>query len=312
MSNLSNISYDKIENDIMIVLYANIDTIFTQYSLFNKLISDKYDLKNSVSIHPNFKSKFLLVMINLMARYKDIHIFKDNGMYNIVCVSDNNVKIENLSKFKNPTNSSNSTNSTNSSNSSNSSNSTNSQDSIVDFGSNEILLMQDLIFELSPNEYMNWSEPSDANTIFHELILNNNTKHIERLINDNKFNFSVVNKHNQTPIDLINSPIMNKTIIMCLQKNLTKEKENSDYLTQNIISMKNDYESTKYKNKIIINTNIFSIILTKIVYNFACILLKIIDNFKFIFSLVFIIGLSYFLLNISNCFEKLIGDFNTI
>ena len=58
MSNLSNISYDKIENDIMIVLYSNIDTIFTQYSLFNKLISDKYDLKNSVSIHPNFKSKF--------------------------------------------------------------------------------------------------------------------------------------------------------------------------------------------------------------------------------------------------------------
>ena len=36
MSDLNDISIDKIETDVMSVLYANMDMIFTQYTLFNR------------------------------------------------------------------------------------------------------------------------------------------------------------------------------------------------------------------------------------------------------------------------------------
>jgi len=257
MSNLNDISIDKIEIDIMSILYANIDTIFTHYSLFNKLVRDKYDLNNtnSITIHSNFKSKFLLVVRNLMANYDNIKITKENNIYNIVCLSSQDIKTTKFFSFLNDTKIS---------------------LNYIELNDNDITSMYDYIYENNLNEYINWSDPFDGNSIFHELVANNNIKQIEKLINNNTFNYTIINNHNQTPIDLINSPATAKILTMLLIKNyniiknILEENQEKKYLLMKKNNDKFDYyESIEYKNKIINDTRFIDIILTKTnKYNF--------------------------------------------
>ena len=50
-------------------------------------MEDKYEGQYTNSIHPNFKSKFLLIIRTLMSKYDDIVVEKKNSMYYIVCLS---------------------------------------------------------------------------------------------------------------------------------------------------------------------------------------------------------------------------------
>jgi hypothetical protein len=252
MSNLNDISIDKIETDIMSVLYTNMDSTFTQYSLFNKLVSDKYDFSNTNtnSIHPNFKSKFLLIIRNLMSKYDDIKITKDGTTYNIVCLSDKNA---NTSKFSSPQNSS-----------------TENKSNNVELNENDISTMYDYIYDNHLNEFINWADPFDGNSVFHELVLTKNIKQIERLINENQFNYTITNNHNQTPVDLINSPQIARIMTLGLIKNLNLVKENLNKEKDNVNTLVNDfnkkmnmYESNEYKNKIISETGLGEIFLIK-------------------------------------------------
>jgi len=256
MSNLNDISMDKIETDLMSVLYANMDYTFTQYSLFNKLLNDKYDITNTNSafISSNFKSKFLLILRNLMSKYDDIKITRDDTIFNIVCLSSPDAK---------PIKFTNSLKDTKSNN--------------VQLDENDISGMYDYIWENNPNEYYNWNDPFDGNSIFHELVLNNNTKQIERLIGENLFDYSITNNHKQTPVDLIKTPQVAKILTLGLIKNLTltkekliTEKENVNMLVKNFNDKINFYESDEYKNKIINETKLFDILFIKTKkYHFA-------------------------------------------
>lgn len=247
MSSLNDILIDDIETTIMSVLYANIDCTFTQYSLFNKLVNDKYNITNNNTIPPNFKSKFLLVLRNLMSKYDDIKLTKDNGIYSIVCLSSSNanpIKLSNSSKVNIETS--------------------------VELDDNDVSLMYDYIYENCLNEYINWFDPFDGNSIFHELVLNNNTRHITRLVEENLFNYTITNNHNQTPVDLIKTTQVAKILTLGLIKNLNmireilnQEKKTTNMLVNNFNSKMNWYESYDYKNKVINETKLLDIIFTK-------------------------------------------------
>lgn len=242
MANLTDISIDKIETDIMSILYSNMDTKFNQYQLFNKLIVDKYDYNatNGEYIHPSFKSKFLLILRNLMSKYDDVKITKENSIYNIVCCSVSNpnepclVKLCKNDETKN----------------------------INTISQNDYTHMYDYIFENDLREYMNWSDPFDGNSIFHELVLHNNIKQITKLIDEGKFNYEILNNHNQTPIDLINDIQMSKVLTLGLIKNLNEIKQMYQQEVKNVDLLLNqihkncDYiKSDELKNKIISNTS---------------------------------------------------------
>lgn len=246
MSNLADISIDKIDTDVMSVLYANIDTTFSQYSLFNKLLSDKYDGQYTNTIHPNFKSKFLLVLRNLMSTYDDIKITKENGIYHVVCTSGTEKPIE-FNKIK-----------TN----------INIENPLV---LNDFAYMYDYIYDNNLKEYMNWSDPFDGNSIFHELVLSGNKNQIIKLMSLDQFNFFVKNNHGQTPIDLVNNQETSNIILTGLCKkliNLTNEfeidrknnKEEKSIMQKKLIY----YESNDYKNKIIDETSFYQFVRFKL------------------------------------------------
>lgn len=232
MTHINDIPIDKIENDIMSILYANIDNTYTQYSLFNKLMSDKYDFSNTNIIDPNFKSKFLLILRNLISKYDDIKITKNDKIYNIVCLSSQDA---NPLKF------------------------TNNEQVISELNDNDVSTMYDYIYENNMNEYIDWKDPFDGNTIYHELVLNNKIKQIERLINLNVFDYTIMNIHEQTPIDLIKTPQLAKIIIM----KLIQEKKNTNTKVDNLKSKIDFIESDKYKNQIIKETSLINILKIK-------------------------------------------------
>lgn len=255
MSNFNNISIDDIETNVMSILYANIDKVFTQYTLFNVLIQYKYDFKDTNFIHSDFKSKFLLVIKNLMSKYDDIKITRENMTYNIVCLSNSNIKFDELNKILD---------------------NNKSTTSNIKLDENDISIMYDYIFDNGLTEYINLSDPFDGNSIYHELVLSNNIKQINKLIEDGLFNYTIINNHNQTPIDLIKSPQMAKIITQQLIKKLNSNEEILkrkeivlDVFARNNNDMKIYYESDEYKNKIIFDTYLYDFITVKInKYNF--------------------------------------------
>jgi hypothetical protein len=211
--------------------------------LFDKLIKDKYDYKFTDGIHPNFKSKFLLVLRNLMSKYDDIKITKEGTVYNIICLSDTNPETISLIKSYDEPNDL-KTEQTNK--------------SVLEKA--DLSNMYDYIYDNNLTEYINWSEPFDGNSIYHELVLNNCVRQITKLIDNNAFNFSILNNHKQVPIDLIDinnielfSIMSNGLIknISNIQEKLNVEKNNTRLLLDNYNNKITFYESDEYKNMII-------------------------------------------------------------
>lgn len=245
MSNLSEISIDEIETGVMSVLYSNIDKKFTQYTLFNKLLENKYDGQYLNTVHSNFKSKFLLVIRTIGSKYDDIMVEKKDGICYIVCqsskehVQENSLYMEYIAKP-------------------------------IEFEKSDISNMYDYIYDNDLDEHMNWTDPIDGNSIFHELVLNNNVRQVKKLLEENKFNFEIVNNKNQTPIDLINSQSMSKLLvdefakkIIILTEKYNREKLNVKELFYNYNKTINHYESSEYKNKIILDTSFYDIVSKK-------------------------------------------------
>lgn len=247
MSNFSEISIEKIETDIMSVLYANLDMEFTQYTLFNKLLNDKYSDQyeniTGTTTNSNFKSKFLLILRNLMLKYDDIKITKKDRIYSIVCKSSHDSpsqiynNIDEISSKHNENN--------------------------FSLKKSDTNAMYDYIFENNMKEYMD-ADPFEGNSVFHELIMFDNIEYTAKLINEGKFNFEINNDQNQRPIDMINSLEMSKIIISGLEKKITQiEKKHEQEMCDidSSLGQLNDilshYESTDYKNLIICSTSIF-------------------------------------------------------
>lgn len=180
-----------------------------------------------------------------MSKYDDIVVEKKNGLYYIVCLSskeDMEEKPLYMEQTAKP----------------------------IQLVKKDMADMYDYIYDNDLNEYMIWCDPFDGNSIFHELVLNNNIKQTSRLIEENRFNFEIKNNQDKTPTDLINSQEMGNLIINefvkkihTLTEKYNQEKDNVKLLVNDFNEQVDYYESKKYKNKIILNTPFFDILMEK-------------------------------------------------
>ncbi len=260
MTSLDQISIESIETKIMSILYANIDTCFNQFALFDKLIKDKFPENYNTTINPTIKAKFLLVLRNLASRYDDISVIKSNNVFSVTCLSDKHnlanvkeytpiVQTPNVNIMQN-----------------NVSNNQISPNMSLEY--NDLI---NYIIDNNLNEDIDYVDPFDGNTIYHDLVATNNLEKISKLIEANKFNYWVKNKYGFTPIQLTKNV---DTIIMISNGLAKKYTEETTKLNNKIteLELKNTqsedkiklYESKEYKNETLIKTAITYILWTKI------------------------------------------------
>ncbi len=250
------LSLDNLETKIMSILYANIDTNFNQFALFNKLIKDKFPEMYNTTINPNIKAKFLLVLRNLMSRYDDVKVTKDKNIYSVVCVSDKNKNdfiqwVSDADVEPQIT--------------------INTQNTPVD--SVDYSYMLNYIIDNNLTEDMDYIDPFDGNTIYHDLVVTNNLAKISNLVNTNKFNYTIKNKHGQTPIELATNQPISNILIMGLMRKYIEEVEHLKTVSSEQIKKINTqaatieyYQSKKYRDSIIIHTNLFVILYHKMLF----------------------------------------------
>ena len=249
ITNLQDVTIDKIETDIMSVLYANLDIKFSQYALFNKVLEDKYDGQYSSQIHSNFKSRFLLVLRNLMSKYDDIKVSKDNEIFWVVCVSVSETETQTPIEFTNWDN---------------------PIKQPISLDRTDYVHMYNYVYDTNPTDFINWSDRWDGNTIFHELVLSQNKHLIEKLLLEDKFNFVVKNNHGKTPLeiqtsqeitDMLSKNLLEKLIFMNEKFRLFEEQNKTEL--NNYEKRVRYLESNEYKNKVIVDTTIKDIVINK-------------------------------------------------
>lgn len=265
MSQEDKFSIENIETKTMSILYSNIDQCFSQYALFNKLIKDKFPENYNTSINPSIKAKFLLVLRNLTSRFDDIEVTKKENVFYVTCLSDSNDK----SKVTNYV-STNSSDQSTQSNLSSQSNSTSKVENQSDLPIDYFDLIN-YILENDLDENINYIDPFDGNTIYHDLVATANFDKIKALVEADKFNFTIKNKHDMMPIELSK----NLDIIMYLNKSLSeKHLKEITKLNQEIEYMKKKntmstlliekYTSDNFKENILIKTSLLQILNLKI------------------------------------------------
>ena len=207
MADLSNISLNEIENTIMLVLVGNDSTVFTQYQLFDKVI-DKLEIKTN-SIHNSFKSKFLIVLRNLMSSYDDVKIYRENNIYKAVYATDN-ITIKNYSS------------------------------SAGDRFTPDPFTINDLNSYIIDNdmfEEFTYIDQGSGNTIYHDIVSNNNYLQIKKLIDTNKFDYTIKNLNDKTPIDYINDQRVTNLMIKTLFNKIDVLEKELDALKKKDISL---------------------------------------------------------------------------
>jgi len=205
MSDLSNISLNEIENTIMLVLVGNDGIVFTQYQLFDKVI-DKLEIKINC-IHNSFKSKFLIVLRNLMSSYDDVKIYRENNIYKAVYATDNST----MNSYSSST-----------------------DDTFIPdpFTINDL---NSYIIDNDMFEQFTYVDQSSGNTIYHDIVTNNNYLQIKKLIDTNKFNYNIKNLNDKTPIDYINDQRVTNIMIKTLFNKIdVLEKELDAFKKQDI------------------------------------------------------------------------------
>jgi len=189
MSNLLKMSYDDIESKIIKYLYSNPNTSFNQYSLYNKLLDDM-EGKNGLFDTRDFKRKFIDILRNLDCKYDDLTITKNNN--NITIILDKKIDTKNYEDVN-----------------------------YTSYNDDKEFNYYKFIFDNHIDESLNIKD-KNKNSIYHDLVMSSNTDLIKKLINENKFNYSIKNNNNETPLDLC----QNNEIYRILLKEQLKEINN--------------------------------------------------------------------------------------
>lgn len=182
-------SYDDIESKIMKYLYSNPNTSFNQYSLYNKLLDDM-EGKNGLFDTRDFKRKFIDILRNLDCKYDDLTITKNNN--NITIILDKEINTKNYEDIN-----------------------------YTSYNDDKEFNYYKFIFDNYIEESLNIKD-KNKNSIYHDLVMSSNTDLIKKLINENKFNYSIKNNNNETPLDLC----QNNEIYRILLKEQFKEINN--------------------------------------------------------------------------------------
>lgn len=182
-------SYDDIESKIMKYLYSNPNTSFNQYSLYNKLLDDM-EGKNGLFDTRDFKRKFIDILRNLDCKYDDLTITKNNN--NITIILDKEIDTKNYEDIN-----------------------------YTSYNDDKEFNYYKFIFDNYIEESLNIKD-KNKNSIYHDLVMSSNVDLIKQLINKNKFDYSVKNNNNETPLDLC----QNNEIYRILLKEQFKEINN--------------------------------------------------------------------------------------
>jgi hypothetical protein len=197
---LNSIKHDKIEEDIMMIMYSKPNTLFNQFSLYNKLL-DKYDYKKLKNYNTNeFKRKFMDVIRSIDQKYDDLTVIKNKEISLILDKTTNTEIFEDIENKKYEDNE------------------FNYYEYVIDNNIDESLKKMDKF----------------GNSIYHEMVKSDYTDLMIDLINENKFNSTIKNNDGLTPLDICENEKISKILI--LKK--MNEMENKILKLESIVNKK--------------------------------------------------------------------------
>ena len=177
---LNTIKHDKIEDDIMLILYSKPNTMFNQFSLYNKLL-DKYDFKNLKNYNTNeFKRKFMDVIRSIDQKYDDLTVIKNKVISLILDKTDNTTIFDDVenTKFEDK-----------------------------EFNYYEYVMDNNIEESLKKTDRF-------GNTIYHEMVKSDYTDFMIDLINKNKFDINIKNYNGLTPLETCENNKISKILIL--------------------------------------------------------------------------------------------------
>jgi hypothetical protein len=225
MSNLEEITYDEINDKIVLILCANLGTTYNQYTLYDAVV-DKFS-RTSKSIHPDFKYKFIHVLKQLMSNNYGITVLKENDIYYVgydaqpiiePCLTNTEwIDKNNYIKY------------------------------VVENNLENEFLTQDL---------------ETGNTIYHELFSNGEYSTIKKVIETHSVDYNIKNNKKDTPIDCINRIEVATLVISDLNKKIDSlEKRLAKLETKDYFDECSIYDFLLLKFKRFIKKNYLTICL---------------------------------------------------
>ena len=208
---------DIIRDHVTLILIANDKTILSKIKLF-KLMLERIDNASS-DIH--IKEKYAIVFRSLPIDNDDIYFYKSDNFIvynpdiirdsNKLIIDENNDELLNLYNFV--------------------------DDKYDDDDNNKFITknkMYDYIVENMDvqdelNRELSYRDPQTGNTIYHDIIIENNVKIIDKLIKANKMSLFVENNKKETPLNLIND---NKIFIKIID-HLSEQNNNLKSIIKN-------------------------------------------------------------------------------
>ena len=234
MTTLDNVTFEDIFNKIMLVLIANEGVIYNQYKLYS-LILDKFTRNESEFVPPEFKYKFFITLRQLMLKDENIKVTKENNIYQVVYGEPKDIKNDRIT-----------------------------------FSPDWIDPSQLNNFIISNNLDLNYQDPESGNTIYHDILSENNYENVKKLLETNNIDYNVKNNYNKTPIECINDVKIATIIINDLNKKLNNMEERLIKLeNKNEIADCSILQFIKVKTYYFLERNwtlIFAAILTLIFY----------------------------------------------
>jgi len=208
MTTLDNVTYDDIYNKIMLVLVANECIIYDQYNLYSSVL-DKFTRNESGFVPPEFKYKFFITLRQLMLKDDNVKVIKENNVYQVVynAPKDSNVK-----------------------------------PGLIKYSPEWIDGSQLNKFIINNKIDLDYKDPESGNTIYHDVLGENNSDNVKKLLETNNIDYNVKNNNNKTPIECIKDVQIATIIINDLNKKLNQFEEKLSKTEERLSKIENKNE----------------------------------------------------------------------
>jgi len=198
MTTLEQVTFDDIYNKIMLILIANEGTLYDQYKLYS-LVLDKFSKNDCNYVPPEFKYKFFIVIRQLSLNNDNIRVFKENNIYQVIYNAPVDIK-----------------------------------PNVVNYYSEWIDGPELNNFIIDNNIDLNFQDPESGNTIYHEVLSENNCENVKKILETNTMNYNIKNNYNKTPIECIKNIKVATLIINDLNNKLNKLEEKVNNISKYI------------------------------------------------------------------------------
>jgi hypothetical protein len=201
MATLNNVTIDDIYNKIMLILIANESKVYDQYKLYS-LVLDKISRGETNYVPPEFKLKFFITVRTLMSKDDNITVIKKNNIYYIAYNALGNLKLDPVG--------------------------------FSPYWINESELNE---FIINNNLDLSYQDPESGNTIYHNILSDNKTENITKLLEINNINYNIKNNNNKTPIECIKNIEVATIIINDLNKKINSFEDRLKLIENQTVSM---------------------------------------------------------------------------